>query len=639
MKYYKLLLCLAFLIFSFHSNGHEIDSLLKIEPKITVVNEKIELWDNIVNLSLWQKSEQDTKKYIDNLKQYATDKKSKYGLATADLLYAKYFERLQEMEKAIKHADAAYSYFSETQNKLGMCKALRQKGFNSFKISNIEQATEFGYKALALSVELKNKVQEGICLSQVGMFVFGIQPSEGIKLAKQGFDLLIKTDAKREASITAVTLSTLYLNSDDIEKSLHYIDTVFVLQKQYNDIGLLAEAKPNAAIIAVSLGDYKKAEQLIEESGVYFLQLNSEVVKAKYLRIKSIFYRESNRFPEAIVTAKEALSLIENKQGLDNEKGMLQYTLFVSYKELKQYELAIEAYEQAVNHEFALYDEQSQLGIADLKEKYETEKKEQENKELKQINEINNLKINSNRNLLIGIVLLSVLSILVIVLIMRNNKVKARAKNLTLQQRLLVSQMNPHFIFNSLNSIQNFIYKQDALTASTYLSRFSELMRMILNYSRKDQITLAEEKQLLERYLDIQKLRFGEKLIWKITSDSDIDDENVLIQPMLAQPFIENALEHGLFKNDSQGEITIHFKKEADLLIFTIEDNGVGIQPSQTQNSNHESLATVITLERIVAIKTLSKKSTTFELINLQDVNPTLHGVKVVFRIPYQTAL
>lgn len=640
MKIYKIIGFLIICVLPFNNvNAHEIDDLLKKVTTVKDEKQRIDLWEKIINISIWQKSETDTKSYIDQLDKFSKDKNNKFGLAIADLSYAKYYERQQDMDNAKKYADAAYNYFYTQNDQLGMCKALRQKGFNAFKVSNTELATELAYKALDISVQIKDKTQEGLCLAQIGMIVFGLQAEEGIKLQKQGFELLMKIGAKREASITAVTLSTLYLNSGDNAMGKCYTDTFFLLQKDLNDINLLAEGKTNAALLELALGNAEEAERLIEESGNYFAQIKNEAGQAKFYRIKSVFYRESNRFPEAIEVAKKGLQLIENKEGLDYEKGMLQYSLFISYKALKQYELAIEAYEQAINHEFVLYDEQTQYGIANLKEKYETEKKEQENKELKQVNEINTLRLKNNSYLIGGIILLTVSLVFVFILIIRNNKIKAREKNIQLQQKLLVSQMNPHFIFNSLNSIQNFIYKQDALNAATYLSRFSELMRMILTFSRKEQITLCEEKQMLERYLEIQKLRFGDKLEWEISSHEDLDDENVLIQPMLSQPFIENSLEHGLFKNQEIGKITIRFAQENEYLLFEIEDNGVGLNNSVKKNENHESLATKITQERIDGIRTLSGKNTTFEVINLGDLNKEQHGVKVVFKIPYQTIL
>lgn len=604
MNLSKLITLLSFCFFCFISKGHEIDQLLQKLPQTSVEKEKIELWEQIINISIWQKSEKETKAYIDQLDQYSRERNNAYGVATADLLYAKYYERQQEMDKAKEYADNAYTYFYRHNNQLGMCKSLRQKGFNAFKISNIEQATEFAYKALDISTSINNKLQEGLCLGQVGLFVFGSQPEEGIKLHKQGFDLLIKTGAKREASITAVTLSTLYLNSGDDVKSQHYIDTFFILQQQFNDVGLLAEGKVNAALLAQTFGSQAKAEQLMEESGAYFSQIDSEVIQAKYLRIKSVFYRESNRYPQAIEAANKALAILESRQGLDNEKGMLQYSLFVCYKALKQYEPAIAAYEQAVNHEFAIYDEQTQLGIADMKEKYETEKKELENQQLKKANEVSQLKLKNNSYVFIGLLLLSLFIVVVSLLIFRNSKVRAREKNLQLQQRLLRSQMNPHFMFNALSSIQHYMYANDGDKAGDFLSSFARLSRGILDHSQVEVIPLEKEIQWLNDYVKLQQLRFENEVEFTLQIDENIDLFSTLIPPMLVQPFVENAFEHGFRNINHTGILTIDYIKEGQRIIIRIQDNGRGFSQQQTaeQSNTHVSQAMRITQERLTLL-------------------------------------
>lgn len=634
MNFSKLIALLLFCFVCFISKGHEIDQLLQKIPHTSVEKEKIELWEQVINLSIWQKSEKETKAYIDRLDQYSRERNNAYGVATADLLYAKYYERQQEMDKATEYADKAYTYFLRHSNQLGMCKSLRQKGFNAFKVSNIEQATEFAYRSLDLSVSINNKLQEGLCLSQVGLFVFGSQPEEGIKLHKQGFELLIKIGAKREASITAITLSTLYLNSGDDVKSQHYIDTFFILQQSFNDVGLLAEGKANAAILALTLGSPNQAERLLEESGAYFSQIDSEVIQAKYLRIKSVFYRESNRYPQAIEAANKALTLLESRQGLDNEKGMLHYSLFVCYKALRQYEQAISAYEQAVNHEFAMYDERTQLGIADMKEKYETEKKELENKQLKKANEVSQLKLKNNQYLLIGLLLLSLFIGIVSLLIFRNSKVRAREKNLQLQQKLLRSQMNPHFMFNALSSIQHYMYANDSDKAGDFLSSFARLSRGILDHSQVEAIPLEKEIQWLNDYVKLQQLRFENEVEFTLHIDENIDLFSTLVPPMLVQPFVENAFEHGFRNLNHTGVLTIDYTKEGQRIIIRIQDNGRGFSQQQIteQDGSHVSQAMRITRERL----TLLNKGKSNKVQITVESQPE-QGTTISFSIPLIT--
>lgn len=610
----KNTIAFLFIIIGFSCNGHELDSLLKKVSYTNSEKAKIDLWEQIIHISVWQTSEKETKNYIDQLNKYSHKKKNKYGIATSDLLYAKYYERLQEMDKAKKYANDAYNSFYRQNNKLGMCKALRQQGFNAYKISNIEKATELAYKALDLSISIKNPIQEGLCLGQVGMFLFNSQPQEGIKLEKQSFELLQKINAKREASIVAVSLSGLYINLNEDRKSLSYLDTFFILQKEFNDIGLLAEGKANAAIAYNTLGMTEKAEQLIEESGAYFLKIDSEISHAKYFRLKSTIYNQSGKYQKAIEMAKKALSLISAKDGLETEKGILQYTLFLSYKAIKQYELAIEAYENAVNHEFNVYDDQTQIGIADLKEKYETEQKEEKIKLLQEQNRTKDVRLKARTYFIIALSLVLILIVLAIVFIRRQSKLKQQKKTAELENKALRAQMNPHFIFNALNSIQRIYVEGNIEKANDFMGDFAQLMRKVLENSSNSKISIHEELETLRLYMDLEKLRCKNQFSYTISVDENISIFNAHIPPLIIQPFVENAIWHGILSlKDRKGEINISLRqKSTDSVLITIADNGVGFSNDE-KSEKHSSKGMKITEQRIgekIAVSSENGKGT-----------------------------
>jgi len=183
---------------------------------------------------------------------------------------------------------------------------------------------------------------------------------------------------------------------------------------------------------------------------------------------------------------------------------------------------------------------------------------------------------------------------------------------LVLEQKLLRSQMNPHFIFNSLSSIQSFIFENNPVEAGSYLSRFAELIRSILYNSREEYITLEKEIQTLINYLDLQKLRYDNKFDYEIDLDPMLDKETISIPPMLAQPFIENAIEHGIKHLNNPGIINISFTKLEETILLIVEDNGIGIRAAKKINNakakEHQSLATIITRERIEILNKGQKK-------------------------------
>jgi ligand-binding sensor domain-containing protein len=217
----------------------------------------------------------------------------------------------------------------------------------------------------------------------------------------------------------------------------------------------------------------------------------------------------------------------------------------------------------------------------------------------------------------------------------RFKQIRVKVRNLELHQKLLRLQMNPHFIFNSLFAIQNYIYENKAREAGEFLSSFARLIRLILDNSRFEYISFSDELETIQLYLDLQKVRFEDKFDYFIEVDPHIEPELLQVPPMLSQPFIENALEHGVKHLDKQGVINIRYKMERDELHFDLTDNGIGLTKSKARNKHkdHESVAIKICSERLQAVNRNKKKK--IELI----VEPIIEngeekGTRVSFSIP-----
>ena len=231
-----------------------------------------------------------------------------------------------------------------------------------------------------------------------------------------------------------------------------------------------------------------------------------------------------------------------------------------------------------------------------------------------------------------------VISILVLVIVgfaRRNDK----RKIIQLEQRLLLSQMNPHFVFNSLTAIQSYIFRSDPYMAGKYLASFSKLVRLILENSCLEAITIAKEKETIEHYLDLQLLRFDKKFDYTIEVCPDIDPEHHLIPPMLAQPFIENAIEHGIIHLSTRGQIAIRYTLQDNKILLEVEDNGIGInettQRVETNRTKHQSMATRITRERLKNLSKIYGKHVELKIIDLsENLKPDSQGTLVRFVIP-----
>lgn len=208
----------------------------------------------------------------------------------------------------------------------------------------------------------------------------------------------------------------------------------------------------------------------------------------------------------------------------------------------------------------------------------------------------------------------------------------------SLRQKVLRSQMNPHFVFNSLNAIQSYVLKNDSKKAVKYLNSFARLIRMILDSSRYDYINLDKEIHILEYYLDLQQLRFGDKFGWTLEVDPKIDIDATLIPAMLAQPFIENAIEHGLQHLEGSGTVKISFFRDKETIVFKVMDNGIGRTASKNLErgglENTESLSTKLFKERLYTLNKYTDRKITYDIIDLKDDQLNAKGTMVVINLP-----
>jgi hypothetical protein len=212
-----------------------------------------------------------------------------------------------------------------------------------------------------------------------------------------------------------------------------------------------------------------------------------------------------------------------------------------------------------------------------------------------------------------------------------------------LQQSLLASikaQMNPHFIYNSLSSIHAFVYSDDKENAIKYLDRFSELTRKVLELSGHESILLSEEKELLETYISLEKMRFGESFQSTIICDKDIDVHFVRLPSMIIQPFVENAIKHGLLHRKGNKQLLISFSRKKDDLIVVIEDNGVGRKTSaelkSNKNKQHTSFSISANRKRLELLNAKKKNTIGLQIVDKTDELGRGSGTTVIITIPTQ---
>jgi LytS/YehU family sensor histidine kinase len=215
-----------------------------------------------------------------------------------------------------------------------------------------------------------------------------------------------------------------------------------------------------------------------------------------------------------------------------------------------------------------------------------------------------------------------------------NEKNKIRELMLSYEQQALAAQINPHFIFNVITNIQSFVLTQDKKVAYNYLNKFARLMRLSLDNSRMKWVSLNSEIELVDIYLELEKLRFA-RFEFKISCDENIDQQQTFVPSMLIQPFLENSVKHGIFYlHDKEGIIQVHFEKIADNIVCTIEDNGVGRRIATEKkpiHKVHKSAGQSITNKRMELLMNETNQKFYFEIIDKEADNGTI----VKFNMPY----
>ncbi len=200
----------------------------------------------------------------------------------------------------------------------------------------------------------------------------------------------------------------------------------------------------------------------------------------------------------------------------------------------------------------------------------------------------------------------------------------------------LQTQMNPHFIFNSLNSIRAYMISNKTKEASEYLSKFSRLIRQILEYSTEQFITLYQELKVLELYVQIEQLRFREQFGFQVRIDDALDTEELLVPPLIVQPFIENAIWHGLMQKEGEKSIQLDIRRDGNCLCITLTDNGIGREASSNKDRQTEkkSMAIDLTAKRIELLQSEKNLESNVQIEDLYSEDGIAEGTRVKIKLP-----
>ena len=562
-------------------------------------------------------------------------------------------------EEAISNYNKALKINRTRNNKKEAATCLSNLGMVQYYLGDIPKAVEFNIEALKMREELNDSI--GLCqsLNNLGGLYLRLKKYDKA-IAYFEKSLEIKEDIKDWKGVvtTLMNIGSVYVLLE------HYEDGI----EKYNESIKVCEQSGNDFIIAKCLSNIGEAFRLQgDRIGAINWHKKSVDIKEKLgdkqgiaLSIKNIseLYLEQGMFFKAIEYNNRGLAVSQEigyTEGISNG-----YALFARiYSEQKKYEKAYE-YERLHSHyKDSLLDKEGLKQIAELEAKYENEKSKKEIAVLNKKNEVQNIEAKKDRilkyTLSVGIFLLLLIAALIYnryllkqrsnrQLLMVNNELAEKNKEIKLQKekmelKALRSQMNPHFIFNSLNSIQRFIANTDKEKAHDYLSMFGKIIRASLDSSDKDSVPIIYELDNLETYIKLESARIENALNYAVEIDPSIDIYNLQIPPMLIQPYVENAIWHGIAPKVDDGNIIIKMKLTDHKIFCTIEDNGIGrekaleLKNEDVRNQDAPS-GMKITRDRLAVLWSKRNESLDVNVIDLFDESNNPIGTKIELYLP-----
>ena len=554
----------------------------------------------------------------------------------------------------LKMAKEANQISTKLNYKIGEIRSLNCIGNYYFSRELNDKAIENYLKALRLAEKLNNFQNIIIGKSNLAnVFSHTNNDKKAIQLLNEADKILLSQgdSLNRNRPAILTNLANSYTNINLHAEAISIYEKVLAIcQKQNIGFGI-ALTLDNLGKSYLALKQYTKALVFFEKAKIEIEKNKVDFVRGKNLRNLGNTYNALGNSAKALLFLNQSKEF--SKANQDN--GGLSATYFSLqeiYSKSKDYRNAYNNLSDYTSLKDSLFNIEKNKTIQELNTKYETEKKEAQIKELsqqKQISELNSQRKNTLiYSILAGILALGAIAyfsfkrfkekkaneLLTNQLEEAQHRIEIEQKATESELKALKSQMNPHFMFNALNSIQEQFMYGDKTLANEQMGNFTYLTRQILTVSGKKKINLATEVEILTKYLELEKMRFAEGFDYSISLSENIDEDYHQIPPMLIQPFVENSIKHGLLHKAGDKKLSVKFALDGaeENLVCVVEDNGVGRAKSaeikSKQVQQHESFSTSATAERL---KLLSQSATIKDFVVYED-KP--EGTKVTLFIP-----
>ncbi|QJB38239.1 histidine kinase [Chitinophaga oryzae] len=437
------------------------------------------------------------------------------------------------------------------------------------------------------------------------------------------------TDDYFRLSLFMEERSRIYERRHQYRQALQYQDSALQYALQQPDTIRLATVYGALGVLYEKNGDKPRGHALMEKAFNIKEKIN-KVSFREYLNYGQL-HQEKKDYSAALHYFGKALE----KARKDNNAGNLSDAydaIRQVYYDKGDYKTAISYLDSAANMALEEQEDRQLRKIVEIQALNDLKVQQQKTTDLSRQYNNQAIIVRQQQVILLIITILLALGLLITFLLIRQRKLVTQKMSIELEQRLLRSQMEPHFIFNTLSVLQSFIRRDEKEKSVKYLNKFARLLRLNLENSRHNLVRLQQETEALENYLSLQAVRFDNLFGYTIHDIPAEESSGICIPPMLLQPFVENAIQHGMRNIAHRGHISITLQLQGDQLHCVIEDNGQGLQPPKNKDKN--SLSSIITQERLKILSIQTGKQASLSITDKAGEGRT--GVRVTLIIPTQ---
>lgn len=494
-----------------------------------------------------------------------------------------------------------------------------------------DSAMTFGQRALAAAVSGKHSNIEVAVLTNLAQIMLEINDPRRAVIYQRKCAMLSLELKHPNTAIVLGNLAGIYGGLFDATGDTIYFDSLFDALNQSNRF--IRENDVTREQLSYNYANMGQASMLLERYEVGLLYCDSALrspgtidgSRVTAYNTKCQIYAALKDGTNALKYADSANDVAHRSQ--DTRTQVLTMTsLYEVYKMNGNYTLALAVFEKLVQVRDSINKSDRIAAIIEVEEKYNKARNEKTINELHQNQQIDSLNI----QLLTAGVIGALLVIVLVIVLFRQNVLRSNQVRLVTEQRLNRARMNPHFFFNTLSALQTSALKEkDPLKIADLLSKYSRIMRSTLESTYEDLVSVEQEVQYLQLYLQLQQFRCNHSFVFAINLDEQIESSEVLLPGMIIQPFVENAIEHGFNGIENGGIIDVSFKIISQNLVVTVSDNGAGAKTAPVMKE-HKSRATEITRDRLNLLNNKHKSNASFEIKN----NTGDAGTTVVITLP-----